>query len=188
MWEVPCQTVWNECRIVLKRCHSLRTMLKLCWMTKWNQILPIVTQIGQSLCTNCWVRCRVLLLCWISFGDWPPPIAKRCTYNKHTSLYRHCFKTERARKRNSQGQHNQGTQMIICLYDETSSQTSLSVSDNSDISWKIKKHSKSRAFSDLPPTAKRFWVPNYNALNSVSNPGYLCGWRHTCCHICYIGM
>ena len=40
MWEVPCQTVWNECRIVLKICHSLRTMLKLCWMTNWNQISP----------------------------------------------------------------------------------------------------------------------------------------------------
>ena len=26
---------------------------------------------------------------------------KSSTYNKHTSLYRHCFKTERARKRNS---------------------------------------------------------------------------------------
>ena len=40
MWEVPCQTVWNECRIVLKICRSLRTMLKLCWMTNWNQISP----------------------------------------------------------------------------------------------------------------------------------------------------
>ena len=40
MWEVPCQTVWNECRIVLKICHSLRTMLKSCWMTNWNQISP----------------------------------------------------------------------------------------------------------------------------------------------------
>ena len=40
MWEVPCQTVWNECRIVLKICHSLRTMLKLCWMTNWNRISP----------------------------------------------------------------------------------------------------------------------------------------------------
>ena len=40
MWEVPCQTVWNECRIVLKICHSLRTMLKFCWMTNWNQISP----------------------------------------------------------------------------------------------------------------------------------------------------
>ena len=40
MWEVPCKTVWSECRIVLKICHFLRTMLKLCWMTNWNQISP----------------------------------------------------------------------------------------------------------------------------------------------------
>ena len=52
---------------------------------------------------------------------------KSSTYNKHTLLYRHCFKTERARKRNSQGQHNQGTQTIICPYDETSSQTSVQI-------------------------------------------------------------
>ena len=48
-----------------------------------------------------------------------------------------------------------------------------SVSDSSDIYWKIKKYSKSRAFSDSPPTAKSFWVPNYNALNFVSNPGLM---------------
>ena len=54
-----------------------------CWSyAEWRietKFRRIVTHIGQSLCTNCWVRCRVLLLCWISFGDWPPPIAKRCS-------------------------------------------------------------------------------------------------------------
>ena len=31
MWEVYCETVWNECRIVLKICHSLRTIAPFPW-------------------------------------------------------------------------------------------------------------------------------------------------------------
>ena len=62
-----------------------------CWSyAEWRtetKFRRTVTHIGQSLCTNCWVRCRVLLLCWISFGDWPPPIAKRCTKMRADCLY-----------------------------------------------------------------------------------------------------
>ena len=78
VWNAPWRTAWNECRIVLKICHSLRTMLNICSMTNWNPIRRLVTHIGQSLCTNCGVRCRVLLLRSNSFDVWPPPIAKGC--------------------------------------------------------------------------------------------------------------
>ena len=41
VWNAPCRTAWNECRIVLKICHSLRTMLNVCSMTNWNPISAI---------------------------------------------------------------------------------------------------------------------------------------------------
>ena len=36
-------------------------------------------QVRQTLCTNCGVRCRVVLMCSDRFDDWPKANYKRCT-------------------------------------------------------------------------------------------------------------
>ena len=62
VWKAPWRTGWNECRIVLQICHSLRTMLKVCSMTNWNPIRRLATHICQSLCTNS-ERCAEFCSC-----------------------------------------------------------------------------------------------------------------------------
>ena len=74
----PWRTVWNECRIVLKIYHSLRTMLKICSMTNWNPISAISYAHLTISLHQLWEVCRVLLLRSNSFDDWPSSIAKRC--------------------------------------------------------------------------------------------------------------
>ena len=78
VWKAPWLTVWNECRIVLKICHFLRTMLKMCSMTNWNPISAIgYAHLPISL-HELWEVCRVLLLRSNGFDDWPFSIAKGC--------------------------------------------------------------------------------------------------------------
>ena len=51
-----------------------------------------------------------------------------------------------------------------------------SVSDSSDISGKIKNTKNLARFPidhQLQKDARSFWVPNYTALNFVSNPGLM---------------
>ena len=78
VWKAPWRTVWNECRIVLQICHSLRTMLKVCSMTNWNPISAISYPHLPISLHQFWEVCRVLLLRSNSFDDWPSSIAKRC--------------------------------------------------------------------------------------------------------------
>ena len=74
VWKVPWRTVWNECRIVLKICHSLRAMLKICTMTNpisenWNPISAIsYAHLSISL-HQLWAVCRILLLRSNSFDQ-----------------------------------------------------------------------------------------------------------------------
>ena len=77
VWKAPWRTVWNECRIVLKICHSLRTMLKICSMTNWNPISAISYAHLPISLHQLWEVCRVLLLRSNSFDDWPSSIAKK---------------------------------------------------------------------------------------------------------------
>ena len=86
VWKAPWRTVWNECRIVLKICHSLRTMLKICSMTNWNPISAISYAHLPISLHQLWEVCRVLLLRSNNFDDWPSSIAKRCSL-KWCSLF-----------------------------------------------------------------------------------------------------
>ena len=92
VWKASWRTVWNECLIVLKICHSLRTMLKICSMTNWNPISAISYAHLPISLHQLWEVCRVLLLRSNSFDDWPSSNAKRCStmtwkYRFGTNLY-----------------------------------------------------------------------------------------------------
>ena len=87
VWKAPWRTIWNECRIVLKICHSLRTMLKICSMTNWNPISAISYAHLPIYLHQLWEVCRVLLLRSNSFDDWPSSIAKRCSSQLRTMSY-----------------------------------------------------------------------------------------------------
>ena len=78
VWKASWRTVWNECRIVLKICHSLRTMLKISSRTNWNPISAISYAHLPISLHQLWELCRVLLLRSNSFDDWPSSNAKRC--------------------------------------------------------------------------------------------------------------